>query len=148
MPRLLTPEQKARKVEKLREWRAANPERARMQSTRANHKRAAQPGFAEANSTRVGEWQRANPAKVADRQRRRAAREAAAGAVSVQEWAERLAQYDGRCAYCFDVATERDHVVPLCKGGAHCISNIVPCCRSCNARKGTKLLVEWLAESI
>ena len=32
---------------------------------------------------------------------------------------------------------EMDHITPLSKGGDHTASNIVPCCRSCNAKKGT-----------
>jgi 5-methylcytosine-specific restriction endonuclease McrA len=38
---------------------------------------------------------------------------------------------------------EVDHVVPLSRGGRHSIGNLMPLCRSCNASKGGKLLVEW-----
>lgn len=48
------------------------------------------------------------------------------------------------CAYCgTDPAGTVDHVVPLSRGGHHDIWNLVPACRSCNDRKGTKLLSEW-----
>lgn len=49
----------------------------------------------------------------------------------------------GPCAYCGSVCTGWDHVVPLSRGGANHVSNLVPCCRSCNARKGFKLVDEW-----
>lgn len=32
-----------------------------------------------------------------------------------------------------------DHVVPLAKGGSHCVTNLVPACASCNRRKSAKL---------
>lgn len=103
-------------------------------------------GYAAANTARVLAWQKANPDKCADRQRRRAALEAAAGTYSDQAWDQKLADYGGRCAYCADLATERDHVLPLCRGGSNTLDNVVPCCRQCNARKGTRTLAEWLAE--
>lgn len=56
-----------------------------------------------------------------------------------------------RCRYCETElsSTERtaDHVVPLCRGGAHSIDNLVIACRSCNSSKGRKTLEQWL-ESI
>jgi 5-methylcytosine-specific restriction endonuclease McrA len=64
------------------------------------------------------------------------------------EWQDILARYDGRCAYCFDLTDkpQKEHVVPLARGGQHVARNIVPACRSCNSQKRTKLLSEWLFE--
>jgi hypothetical protein len=36
-----------------------------------------------------------------------------------------------------------DHVVPLCRGGRHCMDNLVASCRSCNSRKCAKLPHEF-----
>ena len=51
------------------------------------------------------------------------------------------------CAYCGDPFTrsERtiDHVVPVCRGGAHTLDNIVVACRACNESKGIKSLEDW-----
>lgn len=45
-----------------------------------------------------------------------------------------------RCAYCLTArATETDHVVPLSKGGEDVVGNRVPCCSTCNQRKGTSV---------
>ena len=61
------------------------------------------------------------------------------------EWRKLLRQYDRRCAYCgiCSDTLEKDHVIPLTRGGRHAISNILPACKSCNISKYDHLLVEW-----
>jgi hypothetical protein len=54
----------------------------------------------------------------------------------------------GRCWYCGTHCNPFesfviDHVVPLARGGDDDISNLVPCCAYCNARKNCLLLDEW-----
>lgn len=46
-----------------------------------------------------------------------------------------IARDGGVCAYCGDVATTSDHVVPKSKGGTDDLSNLVAACRPCNSRK-------------
>lgn len=52
------------------------------------------------------------------------------------------------CAYCECALTPRtrslDHVIPLARGGAHSIANVVVACRDCNHRKSGRLLADWL----
>ncbi len=36
-----------------------------------------------------------------------------------------------------------DHLVPLIRGGRSVRSNVVPCCRECNANKKYLLPLEW-----
>lgn len=67
---------------------------------------------------------------------------------------ERRTVYDltgGRCAYCGEDITfegmQADHVVPLRKGGADTLQNMVPACRSCNHYKST-LTVEQFRQSV
>jgi len=61
------------------------------------------------------------------------------------EWLNILKEYKYRCAYCgkeFDLFNkpERDHIVPISKGGNNVKENIAPACRSCNAKKSDKVL--------
>lgn len=92
-------------------------------------------------------WQRRNPEKVLAMVAQRRAREAGAeGTFTAIEWATKKADFGHRCAYCLrqDDRLTRDHIVPLARGGKHCEENIVPACRSCNSRKYTKSLLEFV----
>lgn len=60
-----------------------------------------------------------------------------------------LKKYDNKCYYC-NINVERkinlhlDHKVPLVRQGNHSIDNLVPACKNCNLRKGTKTSEEFL----
>ena len=56
------------------------------------------------------------------------------------EWEIILSAFKYRCAYCGakPKRLEQDHITPLSKGGSHSLNNIVPACRSCNAKKSNK----------
>lgn len=51
-----------------------------------------------------------------------------------------------RCSYCLTTEgqMERDHIIPIAKGGTDSYDNIVPACQSCNAAKGTRSLIEFV----
>lgn len=54
----------------------------------------------------------------------------------------------GRCAYCGEYQHDYssrtvDHIVPQSRGGTHDASNLLPCCKSCNARKRGRTLEEY-----
>ena len=53
-----------------------------------------------------------------------------------------------RCAYCDcpfeDAQKQTDHMVALCHGGEHSLSNIVIVCRPCNARKASLTYEQWI----
>ena len=62
-----------------------------------------------------------------------------------QEWLDILEKYNYRCAYCgvefnCELLPEKDHVIPISKGGHNVKENVVPACRSCNAKKYNKIL--------
>jgi 5-methylcytosine-specific restriction endonuclease McrA len=53
-----------------------------------------------------------------------------------------------RCAYCDcpfgDAHKQTDHMVALCHGGEHSLSNMVIVCRPCNARKASLTYEQWI----
>lgn len=57
-----------------------------------------------------------------------------------KEWEEIKDRFGHKCAYCHRQMQrlEMDHVVPLSKGGKHTAENVVPACRTCNAKKGNR----------
>jgi 5-methylcytosine-specific restriction endonuclease McrA len=36
-----------------------------------------------------------------------------------------------------------DHVVPIVRGGRSTKGNVVPCCKTCNSQKQSRLPTEW-----
>ena len=48
-----------------------------------------------------------------------------------------------QCAYCGELASTIDHVIPLVRGGTNREGNLVPACRSCNSAKGPRTVTEW-----
>lgn len=83
---------------------------------------------------------------VREKSRRRKAQEMGLIAVAIPPAAirQRFNGFGNRCAYCGSNGyMELEHVVPISKGGAHDISNIVPACHGCNASKRTRPMEEW-----
>jgi 5-methylcytosine-specific restriction endonuclease McrA len=98
-----------------------------------------------ANRHRIREKERqrrANSPEVfrANAQRRRAALAGRRRTLTVAEWKATLEVFGHRCAYCLraDMSLEQDHVVALASGGHHEADNVVPACKSCNAKKGRR----------
>lgn len=64
--------------------------------------------------------------------------------VTVEDWMAILRAFKHRCAYCGrGGAMTIDHVLPLSRGGRHCVANLVPACRGCNHSKGALTVTEW-----
>jgi hypothetical protein len=60
---------------------------------------------------------------------------------------------DLRCVYCGEDAETWDHLVGLVKDGelrgyGHQLGNLVPCCKKCNSRKGSKNWDVFLEETV
>jgi len=77
-------------------------------------------------------------------ERRREARERATrkdiGYHTELEWQAILREHNHSCAYCQNTENiERDHIIPLSKGGTEMADNIQPLCRTCNRKKHAKL---------
>lgn len=118
--------------------RAADPERARAIS-RASHERT-DPAVLRA---RKKAWESKNPGKRRVYEAKRVGI-IAEGTLTAVEWTAILVEFGHACAYCRGggVPLEVDHLTPLSRGGRHEAANVVPACRSCNATKGSRTLLE------
>lgn len=85
-----------------------------------------------------------HPETLKNNQLRRRARIADNGVylVTKKDIARIIAQ---ACVYCGAKAEHIDHVIPIAKGGAHKVGNLVAACQSCNQRKSDKFLSVWKA---
>jgi DNA (cytosine-5)-methyltransferase 1 len=119
-------ENREREAARKRVWRQANLEKANLA---------------------VANWRAANPdALVTFSQRRRARITETQSDFSAAQWREMKAAHEHHCAYCHqEKPLTQDHIVPISKGGAHTKNNIAPACRSCNASKYNRDLLEWIA---
>ena len=66
--------------------------------------------------------------------------------LSDMAWLAMRQSRDWRCEYCNkrSLSLEKEHWVPLSRGGADSIENIVPSCAACNRTKGTLTGDEYL----
>jgi 5-methylcytosine-specific restriction endonuclease McrA len=51
--------------------------------------------------------------------------------------------WNHKCGYCGETATSLDHIVPRFKSGSSNRHNLLPCCRRCNAHKGSEDMKSW-----
>lgn len=89
---------------------------------------------------------------------REARKYGAVGIFTVDEWIDKVKEYNNRCAYCGIILKKMkrgkfihngltiDHIIPPSKGGDNYISNIVPSCSKCNLTKSDKL--DWFKPMI
>lgn len=60
------------------------------------------------------------------------------------QWDNILSKFNNSCAYCgSSEPLTIDHFVPISKGGELTVSNVIPCCCSCNSSKNNKNFFEW-----
>lgn len=78
---------------------------------------------------------------------KRRTRETSANHFTIEEWLDRLEEFNFHCAYCIlpKPDLEPDHMVPVSRGGSNGIENIVPACRNCNNSKNDRTLLEFQA---
>ena len=69
---------------------------------------------------------------------------------SLVDWRDAMLHFHGACAFCGRPEgrskkdkLDRDHLVPLSKGGKTVRNNIAPACRKCNRGRGNKDWKEW-----
>lgn len=88
------------------------------------------------------QWAARNPHLVSMKWRKnRASKYQCAEHFTLSEWRTLCRTYENKCLGCGQFKQlEADHVVPLSVGGSNRIDNIQPLCRSCNAKKGKKIV--------
>lgn len=101
----------------------------------------------EAAKQSILAWKLANPEKEKARaargnaSRRMRLQQTSVNDLTAEQWKAILTTFKHCCAYCgkserkLKKPLEQDHITALSKGGSHTVSNIVPACRSCNAKK-------------
>lgn len=90
------------------------------------------------------QYLQANPERMrAIRLRRKGRIKANSFSFTEKDWQRLVTRYRGCCAYCGERSDvlQREHVVPLVRGGTHGLGNILPACPSCNYANKDKFLV-------
>jgi len=130
---LVAEEERERGRRNTARWTAENPEKAKASCAR----------YAAANSDKINARRRAryaeNPEKpLANNKKRKARiRGALQNDLTAAQWNAIKEHYGHRCVYCGRKMQRltQDHLTPVSQGGAHTLSNVVPACQSCNAKK-------------
>ena len=127
------PENKARKLEQDRAYRATHAE-----SVKARQRAYSQEHI-EKIKARVKAWNKAHPEQRRNHDvLRKARKQGATATLSAAQWREIKEAFHHRCAYCGRKMQRltQDHITPLIDNGDHHLHNVVPACQSCNSRKG------------
>lgn len=71
----------------------------------------------------------------------RARRRGAVGAFTAEEWQAIVKRQNGKCLHCREKKKlEKDHIMPLNRGGCNFAFNIQGLCKKCNLKKTDKIL--------
>lgn len=144
-------------IARTRERQKANPDRYRAYAReryRANPEReAALKAARRARNPHVyrswdAEYARRNPHLMRIKTQRRKARKRQNGTylITARDLRRALIRHQHRCAYCrapLGAKFDWDHVVPISRGGAHSVGNLVPACIRCNRSKHNLTVTEW-----
>ena len=67
--------------------------------------------------------------------------------ITNQQWEIKKEFFNYECAYCGNTARlQRDHFIPVSKGGGCTEVNIIPACDKCNSSKGANAPFEWFSK--
>lgn len=80
--------------------------------------------------------------------KRRTLKKKALSFLSQKQWQNIVDKFNNSCAYCGsdNVTLTMDHFIPISSGGEFTVSNIVPCCYSCNSSKNKYNFFEWYSK--
>ncbi|MGA9771653.1 MAG: HNH endonuclease [Blastocatellia bacterium] len=130
----------------LKEWRDKNRDYIKLKNREYREKNGEKLSKYE-KQRRMREERRQ---QILDASARRRARIAGSRAIEKIRWDYIIERDKSTCYLCRRRLERReitfDHVVPLAKKGPHTEGNIRVACRTCNSRKGAKLLHEFLRD--
>ena len=115
-----------RVAEYQRQWRARNPEHLRQWCAR--------------NPDKLKEYRERNKEKkLLYNMNRKVRAKGFTADLTQEQWEIIKNVFKQKCVYCGKRTRRltKDHVIPLSKGGALTLTNIVPACLSCNSKKRT-----------
>ena len=130
--------------ERSRNWhrknRAIDPSRFRSRYSERRKGDTTEGNKATAKAWRVANAEKYRTARAVRWERRRQRKKALSATLTVEQWRAILKAYKGCCAYCGSKSSNltQDHIIPVARGGAYSVENIVPACSACNTAKGTK----------
>lgn len=134
-------EVKARK----KEWASSPENKAKIDLWQAKHRKTEARRLAALKYSR-SEYGKANCLKNY-RKRRARLNDAHTSAYSVEQLKDHFAKFGDRCVYCGEDGTNRkvtvDHLLPISRGGADALGNLVPACSRCNRSKSAADVYEW-----
>lgn len=150
-----------------RQWTKNNPEKKQAwQKNRSaesiERKKASDKKWRIANKQRVRKnqilWEKKNPNKTRAIKQRWAIKNYAARRAILLRYRARKAEtqifvikkaemekiYNSSCFFCSSTnQIEADHIIPLARNGNHSVGNLMAVCRSCNASKSSKTIMEF-----
>lgn len=99
----------------------------------------------EHNKERGQKWRKDYPEKSRLAcQKRRAIKRNLPCDLTIEQWENIKLHFNNKCCYCGkESPLEQEHFLALTKGGEFTFNNIIPACRSCNAKKYNKNFFEW-----
>lgn len=62
------------------------------------------------------------------------------GDLTAEQWRVICELYGNHCLVCGCVDVTIDHIVPISKGGENTAQNVQPLCKSCNSKKGQRII--------
>lgn len=63
---------------------------------------------------------------------------------TIKQLEQRMEVFGFCCSYCGGAFDHIDHLIPIARGGYHCLANLRPACQDCNLRKGAVDPFVWL----
>jgi 5-methylcytosine-specific restriction endonuclease McrA len=140
---------KAQTAARGKAWNLAHPEKSaqkqrKWRETHLEQCRAYGREYAKTHRVKRLQYLRDHPeAHRAAVKKARAKRRSNRGVIhdlSHAQWLEIQAMQGHRCYYCGKRCKGKltqDHIIPLSKGGAHTLHNVIAACHSCNSKKHT-----------